>query len=137
MADHEKIESSTHHEETVSNPDIIKPTEAGDEAAKVLNSYDGPTSWEVAEERKLRRKIDWRLMPVLCFTYALQYYDKYNSGWLITTVTAAAASVLILVYRALCIWDNRRRDASGTMERFDHAYEDPTDKENRQFRYIM
>lgn len=76
MADHEKIESSTHHEETVSNPDIIKPTEAGDEAAKVLNSYDGPTSWEVAEERKLRRKIDWRLMPVLCFTYALQYYDK-------------------------------------------------------------
>ncbi|CAH0023196.1 unnamed protein product [Clonostachys rhizophaga] len=42
-----------------------------------------------AEEKKLVRKIDWKLMPVLkntvkmlitsewlCFTYALQYYDK-------------------------------------------------------------
>ncbi|KAL2853193.1 putative MFS transporter [Aspergillus pseudodeflectus] len=26
--------------------------------------------------RKLLRKIDMRLMPVMCFTYALQYYDK-------------------------------------------------------------
>ncbi|KAE8420570.1 major facilitator superfamily domain-containing protein [Aspergillus pseudocaelatus] len=26
--------------------------------------------------RKLVRKIDWKLMPVMCFTYALQYYDK-------------------------------------------------------------
>ncbi|KAE8149346.1 major facilitator superfamily domain-containing protein [Aspergillus avenaceus] len=26
--------------------------------------------------RRLVRKIDWRLMPVMCFTYGLQYYDK-------------------------------------------------------------
>ncbi|KAK7227992.1 hypothetical protein V2G26_000162 [Clonostachys chloroleuca] len=29
-----------------------------------------------AEEKKLLRKVNWKLMPVLCFTYALQYYDK-------------------------------------------------------------
>lgn len=47
-----------------------------DEAGRVLNSYDGPTSWDGFEEKRLRRKVDWRLMPVLCFTYGLQYYDK-------------------------------------------------------------
>ncbi|KAI9042843.1 major facilitator superfamily domain-containing protein [Aspergillus affinis] len=29
-----------------------------------------------ATAKKLLRKIDWKLMPVMCFTYALQYYDK-------------------------------------------------------------
>ncbi|KAE8419008.1 hypothetical protein BDV36DRAFT_294657 [Aspergillus pseudocaelatus] len=26
--------------------------------------------------KRLLRKIDMRLMPAMCFTYALQYYDK-------------------------------------------------------------
>lgn len=47
-----------------------------DEALKVLASYDGESTWTAAEEDKLRRKIDWMLMPVLCMTYGLQYYDK-------------------------------------------------------------
>ncbi|KAF7197448.1 putative transporter, partial [Pseudocercospora fuligena] len=50
--------------------------QANDEAAKVLNTYDGSPDWTDAEERKLRRKLDWKLMPVLCLTYGLQYYDK-------------------------------------------------------------
>ncbi|EME81390.1 uncharacterized protein MYCFIDRAFT_52082 [Pseudocercospora fijiensis CIRAD86] len=50
--------------------------QADDEAAKVLNTYDGSLHWTDAEERKLRRKLDWKLMPVLCLTYGLQYYDK-------------------------------------------------------------
>lgn len=53
---------------------------ADDEAAKVLASYDGPLTWTDDEEKKLRRKIDWRLMPVLCMTYGLQYYDKAMIG---------------------------------------------------------
>lgn len=70
------------------------------------------------------------------------------------TVTAIVAAVLVLVYRFICMWDNRRRDASGTMEAFEHAYEDDfTDKtvsleipvnghtltewQNMQFRYIL
>lgn len=47
-----------------------------DEAVRVLDTYDGDHSWTAAEERCLRRKLDWRLMPVLCATYGLQYYDK-------------------------------------------------------------
>lgn len=50
--------------------------QADDEAAKVLNTYDGSPDWTDAEERKLPRKLDWKLMPVLCLTYGLQYYDK-------------------------------------------------------------
>lgn len=39
-----------------------------DEAADVINGYDGSASWTDAEEHRLLRKIDWRLMPVLCVT---------------------------------------------------------------------
>lgn len=39
-------------------------------------------------------------------------------------VTAIAAGVGILLYRLLCAWHNRKRDASGIMEGFEHAYED-------------
>lgn len=48
----------------------------GDEAAKVFANYTGEQEWTEAEEKKLQRKIDWRLLPVLCITYGLQYYDK-------------------------------------------------------------
>lgn len=47
-----------------------------DEALKVLANYNGEESWNQVEETKLRRKIDRRLLPILCITYALQYYDK-------------------------------------------------------------
>ncbi|KAH7017093.1 major facilitator superfamily domain-containing protein [Ilyonectria destructans] len=47
-----------------------------DEALRVLENYTGDETWTPEEEKKLRRKIDWRLMPVLCATYGLQYYDK-------------------------------------------------------------
>lgn len=51
-----------------------------DEAMKVLNAYDGDETWSEQEEKELRRKIDLRLMPVLCVTYGLQYYDKAMLG---------------------------------------------------------
>ncbi|GJN73281.1 MFS transporter [Purpureocillium lilacinum] len=35
-----------------------------------------PIEIDAETNKRLLRKIDWRLMPVLCFTYALQYYDK-------------------------------------------------------------
>lgn len=47
-----------------------------DEAMRVLAAYQGPEEWTEQEEKSLRRKIDLRLMPVLCLTYGLQYYDK-------------------------------------------------------------
>lgn len=48
----------------------------GDEAAKVLNTYTGDEHWSLEEEKKLTRKIDRKLLPILCFSYGLQYYDK-------------------------------------------------------------
>lgn len=54
---------------------------------------------------------------------------RYEPAFIIVTVTAIVAAILVLVYRFICIWDNQRRDASGTAEAFDHAYEDDfTDK---------
>ncbi|KAJ4374052.1 hypothetical protein N0V83_002791 [Neocucurbitaria cava] len=47
-----------------------------DEALKVLAAYSGEETWTDKEESQVRRTIDWRLMPVLCITYGLQYYDK-------------------------------------------------------------
>ncbi|KAG5914542.1 hypothetical protein E4U42_000437, partial [Claviceps africana] len=47
-----------------------------DEATKVLNAYDGDAQWTDEEEKRLRRRVDWRLIPLLCVTYALQFYDK-------------------------------------------------------------
>lgn len=47
-----------------------------DEALKVLQGYDGDQTWTEKEEKQVQRIIDWKLMPVLCMTYCLQYYDK-------------------------------------------------------------
>lgn len=43
-----------------------------DEAISVLRSYSGEKAWDECEERRLRRKIDYRLLPILCATYGLQ-----------------------------------------------------------------
>ncbi|KAJ4422968.1 hypothetical protein N0V82_002362 [Gnomoniopsis sp. IMI 355080] len=51
-----------------------------DKGLEVLNAYDGDEEWTEGEEKKLRRKIDYKLMPILCFTYGLQYYDKAMLG---------------------------------------------------------
>ncbi|KAF1808941.1 MFS general substrate transporter [Eremomyces bilateralis CBS 781.70] len=48
----------------------------GDEAMKVLAAYRGEETWTEQEEKSLRRKIDLKLMSILCMTYGLQYYDK-------------------------------------------------------------
>lgn len=51
-----------------------------DEAVKVIAGYHGDLDWTPEEEVRLRRKIDWKLMPILCATYGLQYYDKAMLG---------------------------------------------------------
>ncbi|KAL2815244.1 major facilitator superfamily domain-containing protein [Aspergillus cavernicola] len=62
---------------------------------------------------------------------------RYVTGWTIVVVTQATAAVLTLVYRYFCMWENQRRDRSGIMESYDHAFEDDlTDQKNPQFRYV-
>ncbi|KAK4149221.1 major facilitator superfamily domain-containing protein [Chaetomidium leptoderma] len=63
---------------------------------------------------------------------------RYAPGFVIVLITSLVAAGLIIVYRFVCIWENKRRDKAGTMEGFDHAYEDDsTDRKNPQFRYIL
>jgi len=49
---------------------------------------------------------------------------RYPRGFIIVLITAIVAAVLVIVYRFVCIWENKRRDKAGTAEGFDHAYED-------------
>ena len=55
---------------------ITVDTLHNDEALKVLAAYQGDETWTEEEEKKLTRKIDRRLLSILCITYGLQYYDK-------------------------------------------------------------
>jgi hypothetical protein len=62
----------------------------------------------------------------------------YNTGWIATITTMILAISLTIVYRFVCVWENKKRDRSGTAEAFDHAYEDDlTDITNKQFRYTL
>ena len=61
----------------------------------------------------------------------------YPTGWITTVVTSCVAVVLAIVYRFICVWENKKRDKSG-VEAFEHAYEDDlTDRKNPQFRYTL
>ncbi|EXJ74667.1 uncharacterized protein A1O5_01360 [Cladophialophora psammophila CBS 110553] len=62
----------------------------------------------------------------------------YAPGFIAVIITSAVAAGLSIVYRLICVWENRKRDKAGTMEAFEHAYEDDlTDKKNPQFRYTL
>ncbi|KAL3463563.1 major facilitator superfamily domain-containing protein [Aspergillus heterothallicus] len=72
----------------------------------------------------------------LCFRE--QDYPRYVPGFIVTVVTTVVAGLLVVVYRFVCLWDNRRRDATGVLEGFENAYQDDlTDKTNPQFRYTV
>lgn len=49
---------------------------------------------------------------------------RYVPGFIAVVVTAFLAGVLAVVYRFVCVRDNKKRDGAGIMEGFDHAYED-------------
>jgi len=63
---------------------------------------------------------------------------EYAPGFKAVLITAIITAVLAIVYRYVCVWENRKRDETGTMEGFEHAYEDDlTDMRNPQFRYTL
>lgn len=79
MADLEKTQE-VHHEESKASGEpmnelkkhVTVDTVHHDEAMKVLANYDGPEAWDEAEEKRVTRKIDKRLLPILMATYGLQ-----------------------------------------------------------------
>lgn len=65
-------------------------------------------------------------------------YPVYAPGFIAVLITSIAAALLIILYRYVCLWDNKRRDKAGIPEAFEHAYEDDlTDRTNPQFRYEL
>ena len=77
----EKEKAAEYDETPPSAQEELRPSKTidtvhQDEAVKVLATYEGDTNWEPMEEKRLVRKIDRRLMSILCITYGLQYYDK-------------------------------------------------------------
>jgi hypothetical protein len=84
MSDIEKRSPPGHIDnvaESIDREDVAKvDTVHNDEAVKVIAGYTGDLEWTKEEEDRLRKKIDWKLMPVLCLTYGLQYYDKAMLG---------------------------------------------------------
>lgn len=78
----------------------------------------------------------------------------YTTGWIVTVsiidayshalgrliklqvVTSAICIILALIYRIICVRENKKRDNTGIAEAFENAYDDDmTDVKNKQFRY--
>lgn len=78
-----------------------------DEAMKVFANYDGDETWNTAEEKQLRKKIDRRLLPILCLTYALQYYDKGMISQAVSVLTSVSNLYMIDIFLGN-FWPQRR-----------------------------
>ncbi|KAF2440943.1 MFS transporter [Karstenula rhodostoma CBS 690.94] len=65
------------------------------------------------------------------------YAPVYPPGFTAVLITSIVAAALTIVYRYICIYENKRRDKTSA-EGFENAFEDDlTDKKNPQFRYTI
>jgi hypothetical protein len=46
---------------------------------------------------------------------------RYGPGFLAVVITSVVAALLAIVYRYVCVWENRKRDKAGTMENYDNG----------------
>jgi hypothetical protein len=69
-----------------------------DEALKVLATYAGDEQWELSEEKKLVRKLDRRLLSLLCTTYGLQYYDKAMLSQAVSCLSFLLAIIIFWLF---------------------------------------
>lgn len=54
---------------------------------------------------------------------------RYVPGFITVVVTSFAAGITVLLYRFVCVRENKQRDQSGTPEGYENAYQDDlTDK---------
>jgi GMP synthase-like glutamine amidotransferase len=72
------VKVDSEYEKPVSGTEV--DTVHGDEALKILKGGaslgNGGDTWDPKEEKRLVRKIDRKLMPILCICYGIQYWDK-------------------------------------------------------------
>lgn len=56
---------------------IVEHSHDADEALKAFQGHEGEVIHiDEATNRRLLRRIDWNLMPVMCIVYGLNYLDK-------------------------------------------------------------
>ena len=55
---------------------VEKPTQNDDEALQFLKNQHDVGELTPEEEKRLLRKIDWMIMPLMWSCYCLQYLDK-------------------------------------------------------------
>jgi hypothetical protein len=60
----------------------------------------------------------------------------YAPGFIVVLATSTAAAVLAIVYRFVCIRENRHRDRSDTQDGPHCALDDVGDGEKPHFRYV-
>lgn len=72
MSDHEK-HSDSKSQKTALSEKAVSPSH-GDEA-------QGPLLFTAEEERRVKRKIDLVILPLLCGVYMLQYLDKQSLSY--------------------------------------------------------
>ena len=57
--------------------DLLKHSHDADEALKAIQGHDGePVILDEATNRRILRRIDWNLIPIMCVVYGLNYLDK-------------------------------------------------------------
>jgi hypothetical protein len=62
-------------------------------------------------------------------TFRPQDAPNYTPAFIFLVVSSVMCMSLSLVYRQVCIYQNTQREVEGSAERYDHAYDDLTDKE--------
>ena len=55
---------------------VEEPSNNGDKALRFLKNAHDVGELTAEGEKKLVRKIDWMIMPLMCCCYCLQYLDK-------------------------------------------------------------
>lgn len=81
------------------------------------------------------------LIPIGNFVGPLLFKPEdapaYAPGFQAVVITSAITAVLALVYRFVCVWENRKRDKAGTPEGFEHAYEDDLTDRKVRFCHLL
>lgn len=56
---------------------VLQHSHDADEAMKAFQGHEGEViTIDEATNKRLLRRIDWNLMPIMCVIYGLQYLDK-------------------------------------------------------------
>ncbi|KAH5617605.1 hypothetical protein HBI23_252810 [Parastagonospora nodorum] len=61
----------------------------------------------------------------------------YAPGFIAVLATSTVAAVLAIVYRFICIRENRHRDESSGQDGLDSALADVGDKQKPNFKYVL